>query len=630
MYRLTKTNYMEIKDSDNLWELFGLQPNSERQEIDNAYLNLRSSHKYNNAELRLAWKILRDPYFSHTYSDYESIRKVLEAGFFDDGVPLEHMKNSHEELWWVTTPVEKIRARIDSLTKKDKVKIKKNGAVILVTTGAFSPIHDAHINMMEVAKEELEKRGIVVVGGYISPSHDDYVSTKYNGNATLSIAHRLRLCEEAVAESSWLMVDSWEGRYNTVPITFTDVLVRTEEYLRVHIKEIPISTVFVFGSDNATFARAFIKRGSCVCVQRPRNEDKVKMITEDDRLSSNNKIIIPGIRAAEKDISSSAIRSGGELNMPEESRELFLKWKMGGEDKSSLNQNIYAIRDDSTWGTSLWLNDSNKSTLESSHKLFVKLLATHIKSSFETPKLPDKPKVITPLILSLSDQQKYIDNLSRSGPVLNLDVCTKSKLKINLSRLFNVSDGQCRSNNLIPRPYFEKPEKQFESIPDGTYTLVDDDIATGRTHKTIIGLLPKRIKIEKTVTLLAESLTVAGIDKSTLLDVVDVRDFIVGSRDGGLVVSLPDKSVVRAPYMLPYVSLSTRAKIPPSQEISLSIDLWKLNLQFFNSIGSTILLENTSPSFQKLMNYIGFNSQVPMTQICKWHIQMLENSTNHK
>ena len=68
----------------------------------------------------------------------------------------------------LTTPVSKL---ID-------FKEKKENPVVLLSTGGFDPIHDGHIYMMEFAKEALEKKGYHVIGGYLSPSHESYVSTK--------------------------------------------------------------------------------------------------------------------------------------------------------------------------------------------------------------------------------------------------------------------------------------------------------------------------------------------------------------------------------------------------------------------------------------------------------------------
>ena len=168
---------MDIKHTDNLWGLFGVAPGGNREQIDRAYMKLRDAGKYNNAQLRVGWKTLRDPYFSHTYDHYRDMAKIFEAGFFDDLVEPEQFNNETLNPFWLTTPAHKIRSNLDNL-----IAINDNGKefALLLSTGSFSPIHSAHIDMMEAAKKEVEARyGIPVLGGYISPSHDGYVSTKF-------------------------------------------------------------------------------------------------------------------------------------------------------------------------------------------------------------------------------------------------------------------------------------------------------------------------------------------------------------------------------------------------------------------------------------------------------------------
>ena len=114
-----------------------------------------------------------------------------------------------------------------------------------------------------------------------------------------------------------------------------------------------------------------------------------------------------------------------------------------------------------------------------------------------------------------------------------------------------------------------------------------------------------------------------NIGRLPVFDILDLRDFIVGSSNGGLVVGLPNGLVARAPYMVPYVSLVTRAKVPVLSEIDLSIKLWEMNENFFKSMKSSVRLKNTDKSFQILMNYIGFKPNTPLSDICAWHKKRL-------
>ena len=94
--------------------------------------------------------------------------------------------------------------------------------------------------------------------------------------------------------------------------------------------------------------------------------------------------------------------------------------------------------------------------------------------------------------------------------------------------------------------------------------------------------LPERIKIEE-IYLLANILT------EKIFDIVDLRDFIIGAQNGGLVVRLPNKEIARSPYMLPYVSLKTRATISATKELKTSIRLWQMNKEFYKKIGAIFI-----------------------------------------
>ena len=151
----------------------------------------------------------------------------------------------------------------------------------------------------------------------------------------------------------------------------------------------------------------------------------------------------------------------------------------------------------------------------------------------------------------------------------------------------------------------------------GNYILVDDDSATGKSIREVTSILPEKINIEK-IELLADAL------KEKIFDIVDLRDFIIGVQNGGLVVRLPNHEVARAPYILPYVCLKTRASISPSKEMEMSIKLWEMNKKFYQEIGNTITLRQTDIGFKKLMNYIGFDDNTLLVDICDCHIKKLK------
>lgn len=593
---------MRTSNDQTLWDLLGVAPGSSQFVVDKAYKKLRNIGKTRNIKnLQFAWKLLRDPFFSVAYLKYGFIKSVIEAGFFNNGLEPEEDYEEVKNPFWLTTPFHKIIKNFGNLDRKEKSK----PFVVLLSTGAFAPIHPGHIQMMEIAKTEIEKKGKIVLGGYISPSHDGYLSAKRPETVSFPVEDRIYLCQKALSESNWLMVDTWEARYNKAPITFSEVIMRTEKYLSTHIKiEKQIEIVYVFGSDNATFSRAFIGMGSCICVKRSGYEDKMMEIMQDNLIAKNKNIILTKYKVVSK-ISSSDLRKLNETN----------------QSSNIKNENVkkyYVLRNDGDWAIGKWFLSRNPEEVSESKEKFLHSLVASFRNIFR------EDLVFT---LDLKKQQLVLDSLNKKKPVINLDVCTKSLYKINISRSFALSDSQFHLESLMKRPGYPSLKNQFEKIPAGDYTLVDDDTASGATVNGLLNVFPKRIVINKIETLLFHGLVKSG---RGIIDVVDLRDFIVGSRDGGLVSVLPNGKISRMPYMFPYVSLTTRGKIPPSKVMKLSIELWKLNADFYKKIHKPILLKETDFYFQNLMTYIGFSKGTSIYDISQWHIHQLLKSTNYK
>lgn len=62
--------------------------------------------------------------------------------------------------------------------------------------------------LIEMAKDELHnKTNFQVVGGFISPTSD-----AYEKKGLVLAAHRLKMCELAIASSPWIVCDSWEAQ----------------------------------------------------------------------------------------------------------------------------------------------------------------------------------------------------------------------------------------------------------------------------------------------------------------------------------------------------------------------------------------------------------------------------------
>ncbi len=604
-------------------KVFGMPDVLERTtaEIDAAYLKKENA----SFDLRLffSWKILRDRWYRSFVPTMTNFKELYDAGFFIDALEGKeaHLLRFHPGE--CRTPISKVAENISRIGELAN-------PVVLLCTGAFSPLHNGHVGMMESARKELEDRGYQVVGGYLSPSHDEYVSTKYGGDAHLLAAHRVYLAQVAVADSRWLLVDAWEARYLPTDINFTDVVSRLETYLNHYLKTVvPIRVGFVFGDDNVGFARAFAHGGVGVCVTRTGTK-----LTEFEAMKDEvpeSEVFLTTLAEEIAGISSSKVRKWANGLLPECTESLYFKWKkdlLSVRDVAQSPKKMYVIRDDGAWSLAPWSKYVGAIEMEKAKRTFLTSLETLVRRSFLRVIAPDLPQEVDVRVYPLDEQEAYVSHIGRVEHLLNLDVCTNAEQGIQCSRLFNLCDGQVKAMRLVARPGFADVATQIASIAPGEYTLLDDDIASGSTMNMLLGMLPEYVRVTKIRTLLEHSRQVflnkhLDAEDREAFDVVDLRDFIFGSRAGGLVVGMPDGRNARAPYSLPYLSLVTRARIPPSTEMSFSKEIWQLNLRFFSSLGTDIRIKDTDPAFREFCAYLGFKDDMTMREFCTIHIETL-------
>lgn len=152
------------------------------------------------------------------------------------------------------------------------------------------------MHVFDAARSMLEKKGFIgmffalhqpianpltiprtVVGGFLSPSHDDYVMGKL-GNEAIPAVHRLAMIERALASSDWISAEPWEA---TIPyfVSFHQVrgacmcesaslfllapqkvVVEFDRYLRKSI-DAPIQVMYVCGADLIVRCRYFTSLG---------------------------------------------------------------------------------------------------------------------------------------------------------------------------------------------------------------------------------------------------------------------------------------------------------------------------------------------------------------------------------
>ena len=477
----------------------------------------------------------------------------------------------------LATPLHKIFSSLENILNTcTKYDLMNKEIFILVNTGCYDPIHIGHVHIMEEAYNYLTSKGCTVLGGYLIPAHTKYVTKK---NKVDSYLKRLDDCQKFVNKHEWLSVDPYEILFEDDDICYTEILTRLENYFKTHVEnkyKININIGYVFGGDRAKFMRSFVNVGYGICVGRYGYDEIFNNAKLELQNCTNNKNMFWIDRQLEfPDISSTLIRNEKIV-------------KLNAETKDT----IYYVRNEN-------LNVEN-------YQYYCNKLFNIIKESFANIK-----SISFKMVDSNVQNNKLVKNTKYK--TISIDPFIKSDYYINISRLFGY--GEPKSfKKIIDRPNFKPLSEQIKLIPSGSYELVDDDSVTGTTMTFAENILIMNNSIEiKEKTLLTNY-----YEYDNLFDVVDCRDFLVGSYLGGLVVQIPNGEYVKVPYMLPYVYPSDRAKIPVEQNMLFSKKIWELNLDYYTK--NKKFVKEIDVSTRTFLNYIGFADECPMQYVCAWHL----------
>ena len=368
---------------------------------------------------QINWKINRDCFYKDLYKKY-GFDYIVNAGFFNDTAKRD--VNIVDTMKILCTPIAGF-----------KLKKKKN--CVLISTGAFAPIHAGHINMMEAAKAKVEEEGWNCLAGYLSPGHDEYISQK-NGNDAIPVHYRIQLINEAIKDIPWLKVDPWEGIFNKVAVNFTDVIYRLEAYLKYHFN-CDITVFFVCGSDNARFARTFENKGHCVIVDRPNAVATYSQKVSELCIEHSKRILECD---GNVDLSSTQVRKELKWKVPEKKK---LQLRVNGEENELMT------------------------------------ILSKYYSSITKHKISEQ-------------RGQFLKNQNKT---ISLDAVISGTFDLKISRAYDFFG----INNLgfVNRPESESINKQIQKINKKfSYTLFDDDIHTGNTMRYVKSLLEnKNIKI---------------------------------------------------------------------------------------------------------------------------------------
>jgi NAD+ synthetase len=564
-----------------------------------------------------------DPTYRKAYEVLGSEGDVEEAGYFDSGFFDPSLADPR---WW-TSPFDKILERLAQPAAQDTSR----ELFVLVSTGAFCPVHTGHLDMMEQAKRIIEERGKVVLGGYLVPDHDEYILHKC-GKAEVSATQRVDLCERAVVSSDWLMVERWAALHAPKAVNFTTIVDRIQRVLAYNVRtHRPIRVAYVFGSDNANFVKAFVGRGSCVCVLRPGYEEDLKTAAAHPSVRINPHIMFS--RRATPPWASTDVRRGDLKPLPDVVKPEWLRLRsaMAGNHTESDGAVSLYVRNEGDWAVQPWaeLPGVNSACVYQAYRSFSVGLHAALEQAF-AQKLNSGPRVhVVPL--HLREQAALFQTLAVTAPIISLDPCLPGTHNLAISRCYAPLSGNA-DPVFVARPGSPPLETQLACIPtDGKYVLFDDDSFSGRTAAHARGLLVPHCHVEKLVTLCDASGPLKALQQQgkveaghrPRLNLVDCRDFLAGAREAGLVLSLPNGTIGRAPYVLPYVRPYHRVSVPAGEEIEFSRRVWELNMQFFSTAGPALRVANVSFAYHELCLAQGFEETMTMVELCQWHIRQL-------
>ncbi|UQW99272.1 hypothetical protein [Streptomyces sp. RerS4] len=550
-----------------------------------------------SAEEEHAW---RDPFYRDVITEWGA-SALQSTGYFDDGATREDLQEAILDPFFCT-PVHKL-TRSPGRTKP----------LVLLATGAFSPIHQGHVDMLLSARRALESNGEHVAGAYLSPSHDHYVSVKLSHEA-VPADERLTLVHEKISRHDWIMACPWESKWVANPINFTTVLLRLQNHLRTSWDD-ECEVVLVVGADNSEFARCFVRHGRCVIVARGGCESRLAEVFDDPRMASaihEKRVLAAPAFPRSIFMSSTKVRTAAAATPA--AAESVSGGRGGGVPPQATRR--YAVRDDLEWATRRWRASVPRRVLEPALAEFKYSALKSIQAGLLGVGGPR----VTVDLLNHEKQREVARELCAGNVVVSLDTSTPATHRLGISRVFHPFDVQLHSHGIVARPGWPSPQEQVEAIAAKSVVLMDDDIWTGATIDYASALLEGAdIEISRTVSLMSA----IEPEKHRPMDLIDLRDLLVGADDSGLVVQDSGGLVTRAPYLPPFVDLGSRASIPPAEVRGLAYRLWSANATFFAKTG--LRVGDACAAVRQFLHSLGHPDGELLSEVCdRYRRRMVE------
>ncbi|MDX2389246.1 hypothetical protein NJL88_03920 [Streptomyces sp. DK15] len=534
-----------------------------------------------------AW---HDPFYRDVIAEWGEV-ELQGAGYFDDGSTRADLQQENITPFFCT-PTHKL-TRSPNETRP----------LVLLATGAFSPIHHGHMDMLLSARRVLESNGEHVAGAYLSPSHDRYVSAKLSHEAA-SADERLALVAEMISPHDWIMACPWESKWVANPVNFTTVLLRLQNYLR-HSWDANCDVVLVVGADNSEFARCFVRQGRCVIVARGNHGHQISEVCSDPGMAPalNEKRVLIGPAFSRSTLMSSTKLRSARAETPAVQNAPGRRGD-GGNAQAVCR---YAVRDDLDWATKRWRDSVPKEIMEPALAEFKDSALHSIRAALHGT---GGRRIVVDL-LSHEKQRQIAEEFCASNVVVSLDTSTPATHRLAISRLFYPFDRQLHPHGMVARPGWRSKQEQVASIAAKSVVLMDDDIWTGASIGHASGLLEGAgIEISRTISLMAE----IEPGKSRPLDLIDLRDLLVGADDSGLVVQDSGGLITRAPYLPPFVDLTSRASIHPTGIRDLGYRLWSANSVFFSRTG--LRVGDAAAAVRQFLHLRGHRDGDALSEVC--------------
>ena len=162
--------------------------------------------------------------------------------------------NNHNEDDYLNEQLDlDLKEKISPLLKNSK---EKNNNIVLLTTGAFNPIHRMHLKILNIAYKHLISKKYNVLCALISPSADCYV--RYKRKPSIPFEKRCDMIQESIndfcdenkdKDMVKIFLNTWEGSHSYF-IDFPEVIFKIQNHLNKLDKNFKIKLVYVCGMDH--------------------------------------------------------------------------------------------------------------------------------------------------------------------------------------------------------------------------------------------------------------------------------------------------------------------------------------------------------------------------------------------